>query len=267
MQEVSRFSELTLIEAVNVLRCLTQAKFDRVMLSLSMDSEITPGGGIGNGLESKANRLAKFAKENPGHQTLSGSNLADELVEQAAGLASPVHHGAFLRALARDGFTYTDEGEIRRTLPSEADLPQAESELCSLLDEFNLATVKGHLEQAISNHSKGNWAAANSQLRTCLEGLFDEIALRIEPSKADNLPSGENRRRLLADRQPPFLVEPLGEWSQDGKNFVNGVFKRLHPAGPHPGLSDEEDCTFRLHMVLIIARYFLRRAKGFVEAP
>ena len=266
MQELSRFSELTLIEAVNVFRALTQASFDKLMLRLSMDSEITPGYRIGNSVDSKANQLAKFAKENPAHQTPSGSNLMEEIVEQAARLAAPANDMAFLHALARDGFAITNEGVLRNTLPSEADLPQAESELASLLDEFNLTTVKGHLEQAISNHSQGNWAAANSQFRTFLEGLFDEIALRIEPTKAVNLPSGENRRQLLAASQPPFFVEQLGEWSQDGKNFVNGVFKRLHPAGPHPGLSDEEDCTFRFHMVLIVARYFLRRAKGFASA-
>ena len=43
---------------------------------------------------------------------------------------------------------------------------------------------------------------------------------------------------------------------------MEGVFKLLHPEGSHPGLSNEEDCTFRLHMVLIIARHFLQRAKS-----
>ena len=58
---------------------------------------------------------------------------------------------------------------------------------------------------------------------------------------------------------PPFISRELNEWSDDGKNFVNGTFKRVHPQGSHPGLSDEEDCTFRLHLVLLVARLFLRR--------
>jgi hypothetical protein len=58
---------------------------------------------------------------------------------------------------------------------------------------------------------------------------------------------------------PPFLSRDLNEWSDDGKNFINGVFKRLHPQGSHPGLSDEEDYTFRLHLVLLIPRLLLRR--------
>ena len=54
-------------------------------------------------------------------------------------------------------------------------------------------------------------------------------------------------------------------WSNDGKNLVNGVLKRLHPQGSHPGLSDEEDCTFRLHLVLVLARFFLRRLDAKVD--
>ena len=148
-----------------------------------------------------------------------------------------------------------------------ADLPEADNEVNVLLESLGFNTPKGHLEQAITNHSNGNWAAANSQLRTFLEALFDEIALAVDNGNASTVQTGESRRQFLAKTQPAFFVEPLGEWSNDGKNFVNGVFKRLHPSGSHPGLSDEEDCTFRLHLVLITARYFLRRAKQFTGTP
>ncbi|MBI3463554.1 MAG: hypothetical protein HY000_10925 [Planctomycetes bacterium] len=40
------------------------------------------------------------------------------------------------------------------------------------------------------------------------------------------------------------------------KNFINGVFNRLHPQGSHPGLLDEEDCTFWVHLVLLVVRFF-----------
>lgn len=33
----------------------------------------------------------------------------------------------------------------------------------------------------------------------------------------------------------------------------------LHTEGAHPGLSDEDHSTFRLHIVLVTARIFLRR--------
>jgi hypothetical protein len=34
---------------------------------------------------------------------------------------------------------------------------------------------------------------------------------------------------------------------------------RLHTEGSHPGLSDEDHSTFRLRVVLVMARTFLRR--------
>ena len=164
------------------------------------------------------------------------------------------------------GWVPTDRrGCHPETLPSEVDLPQAESELHTLLDMLGLTDVKGHLEQARENHSKGNWAAANSQLRSCFEALFDGIAVLIDSTKAGSLPTSHNRRQFLAGIDPPFFVKERGEWSDDGKDFVNGLFKRLHSGGSHAGLSDEEDSTFRLHMVMIATRYFLHRAKNFAS--
>jgi len=40
---------------------------------------------------------------------------------------------------------------------------------------------------------------------------------------------------------------------------MKSFFRRLHPQGAHPGLSAEEDSTFRLHLVLLVGRQLLRR--------
>ena len=260
MQRISNFSDLTLIEAVNLFRRLTQAQFDQQMLYLSLDSEIPPGYGIS--VENKANMLVKFAKENPFHQTASGKNVDEEIIARTAEVPRQYGRSALEWALARDGYTLLDNGSLMASFPAVADLPEANDELCSLLDEMNMPVAKGHLDQAIENHAVGNWAAANSQLRSFLEEVFNEISKRVEPSKASDKSSSDNRRTLLAKSDPPFLMESLGEWSGDGKNFVNGIFKRLNPEGSHPGLSGDEDCTFRLHMVLIVGRHYLRRAKS-----
>ena len=37
------------------------------------------------------------------------------------------------------------------------------------------------------------------------------------------------------------------------------VLRRLHPQGADPGLSDEDDSTVRLHLVLLVGRQLLRR--------
>ena len=118
-------------------------------------------------------------------------------------------------------------------------------------------TPLGHLDQAVEAHTRGDWAACNSQLRTFLESLFDDIARNIRPQEATQRQTSENRRALLAD--VGFLAVDRNEWTADGKNYINGLFKMLHTEGSHPGLSDEDHSTFRLHIILVTARTFLRR--------
>ena len=89
-----------------------------------------------------------------------------------------------------------------------------------------------------------------------MEGLLDEIAISKRPNEARGQTS-ENRRALLG--RIGFFSTERKEWTVDGKNYVNGLFKLLHTEGSHSGLSDEEQCTFRLHLVLVTARTFLRR--------
>ena len=123
---------------------------------------------------------------------------------------------------------------------------------------FGFAEPLGHLGQGIEAHARGDWAAANAQFRTFLEGLFDGIAFHKGADKSAQ-PSSENRRAFLA--KLGYLSETRNEWTQDGKNYINGLFKMLHTDGSHPGLSDEDHSTFRLHIVLVTARTFLRRLR------
>lgn len=206
----------------------------------------------------------------PAMRDYAGNLVADVVVEHAVkimpepgyGWSGPSgslpQHAGLLRALDQDGFKVVDNAIYRALLP-ELELPQAEDEIERLLRKFGLATLKGHLDQARDAHGRGEWASANGQLRAFYEGLFDDIARSLDPG-ASALPSSENRRARLA--QFGFLDEGLNEWSYDGKNFVNGLFKRLHPHGAHPGLSDQEDSTFRLHVVLLTARLMLARLEA-----
>ena len=89
-----------------------------------------------------------------------------------------------------------------------------------------------------------------------MEGLLDDIAGTLEPNEATGLTS-ENRRALLG--KIGFFSTERKEWTGDGKNYVNGLFKMLHTEGSHSGLSDVEHSTFRVHLVLVTARTFLRR--------
>ena len=220
MTAVPRFSLLTMIEAVELFKNRTQADMNELILRLDLEDYISTSLSLSK--QNKGNAIVEFAKKNPTHQTVSGSNLCDELVEHAAKLIDPTYaqtwsaspwHVTFVRALGRDGFVLNEEGKILKTLPDEADLPQIENELQTLLDQLNLITAKGHLEQAMENHAQGKWASANSQLRSCLEGLFDEIAILVDPDDAEGVQSGHNRRKLLANTDPPFFNTQLNEWS------------------------------------------------------
>jgi hypothetical protein len=150
--------------------------------------------------------------------------------------------------------------KLRSVLPESVPVAQEEDELRCLLSKYGFTTAQGHLDQAIAAHTRGDWASANSQLRSFIEALFDDIAQELSGGATEALKSSHARREWLAKCTPAFFESALNEWEINGKGgFVQGFWKRLHPDGSHPGLSDERDCTFRLHLVIIVAGYFLRR--------
>lgn len=218
-------------------------------------------------LKNRLSDLKQFVDRNPA-ATIDGEPLINVIVERAASFLphEPEHSWSpvapktpametFVHVLDMDGYVVTD-GMLRRTLPTDIGLPEAESELMQLMARYGLDTPKGHLQQALDAHARGNWAGANGQIRTFFDALLDEIAERVDPSAA-TLATGQPRRAKLASRG--FLSVSLNEWGDDGRGFINGLAKRLHPAGPHPGLSDEDDSTFRLHTVLLTTTLLLRR--------
>ena len=125
---------------------------------------------------------------------------------------------ALHRGLERDGFTVED-GTLRRILPEIVELPAADDEVHLLLDRFGLAVPGGHLDQGISAHVRGQWAAANAQFRTFIESLLDEIALRAPRPPGGYPPTGHARRQWLANITPPFFIADLNECSHDGRGF------------------------------------------------
>jgi len=188
-----------------------------------------------------------------------------EAVNLAEDSSARVRQRDLLRGLARDGYVvvwggWREPPKLRAALPDEVDLPAADDEVRGLLKHFAFTVPLRHLDVAIEAHTRGDWEAANAQLRTFLEGLFDEIARLIDPANAGQRHGGVNQRQMLAD-PIGFLAVDRKEWTADGRNYVEGLFKMLHTDGSHPGLSDEDHCTFRLHIVLVTARTFLRRLR------
>jgi hypothetical protein len=261
------FTRPTLIAAVELLEQNSQARFNQLVLRLGLEDEISSTTTLS--VAKKCDLLGRIVVQRGDTvlDTLDGHmTLAEAVIRQAAQLAQQdsTHplQTAFARGLARDGYVlvwsdYGRNASIRAALPGEIQLPETDDEVHQLLRSLAFATPLGHLEQAVEAHTRGDWAACNSQLRTFLESLFDDIARNVRPEEAAQRPTSENRRALLAELG--FLAADRNEWTQDGKNYINGLFKMLHTEGSHPGLSDEDHSTFRLHIVLVTARTFLRR--------
>lgn len=266
--KVHPFTRPTIIAAVEFLGAiLSQAKFDQLIVRLGFDSEIDLGPS-----KSVAAKSALFARAVTQRATLiidtvqGQMTLAEAAVRAAIDVAMPgsamPEQATFFRGLALDGYVVAwDEPTrvplLRAALPEAIDLPAADDEVHQLLKHFGFHVPLGHLDQAIAAHTRGDWAAANSQIRSFLEGLLDDISLRIDPQRGGQLPTSQNRRAMLAGKG--FLSKDRNEWSSDGKSYIGGLFKMLHTDGSHPGLSDDDHSTFRLHLGLVTGRTVLRR--------
>lgn len=245
----------------------TQASFDTMVLRLTLEDQIPEG--AGHSVIKKCGLVARAVLDRPNLvvHTLDGNvTLAEALVREAVELVRPSstwpEQTALLRGLVRDGYVLEEDENtrairMRAALPDEIALPEADDEVRGLLRQLDFQVPAGHLDQAIEAHTRGDWAAANAQLRTFFESLLEAIAFAFDHAAASLCANSENRRAMLASKG--FLAVDRNEWTQDGKNFINGLFKMLHTDGSHPGLSDEDHSTFRLHLVLVSARTFLRR--------
>jgi hypothetical protein len=263
-----RFSRRTVLAGIGLLEQLTQAKLSRYLLELG-PQYLQWVGSESLSLTKRLNNLMSVLDQLPDRLTDDGELLRENIVEMAVSLVpalepqfpwqdSPTlrpEEAAFVRALGLDGFVISG-GTLRREMPVELSLPEAESELIQLLKKHGLGVPHGHLNQALDAHGRDDWAAANGQIRTFIDSLLDEIAVKIDPTSV-TLKSGQARRAKLASLG--FLSKELNEWDDHGLGFMNGLVKRLHPQGAHPGLSDESDSTFRLHIVLLTARLLLVR--------
>ena len=67
-------------------------------------------------------------------------------------------------------------------------------------------------------------------------------------------------RDALCILKPPFLRADVKEWEPAGRNtFLHGLFGRLAEDGPHPGLSDPLEASFRLRLADAVGLDWLER--------
>lgn len=221
---------------------------------------------------------------NPEVMTPNGMMKLSQAIVEVATLAPPAHRAnetwdKFLAGLRFDGFDLVEvetqkksahpwetqqiEKRLRltRMLPKgipEADFREAENEINLLLNEFDFTTARGHLAQAISAFQRGEWSSANGELRNFFENHLNEIALALGYEGKD---CSKSKRDFLGAKG--FFISDYNEWNSNSNKhqFFQGLMSRMHPHGGHEGLSEEEDATFRLQIILVTARLILRRYK------
>lgn len=273
MSDQMPFTRRTLLAASDFFEeAGTSAKFDLMVQNLELDQLVPSGSEL-----SVAKKRVIFNKEllmriDQLILTREGQMTRGEaFIREAVRLMSPSPdryklQSLYERCLALDGFVVSwEEGEcgagsppwLRRGMPELVDLPAGDDQVHQVLQRYGFARSQGHLDQAIDAHTRGDWAAANAQIRTFMESLFLEIAGRVEPSDLVASQGLNNAFQALAKRE--FLSEPRAEWNQDGKGMLNGLLKMLNSEGSHKGLSDEDHSTFRLHLALVTARTVLNR--------
>lgn len=276
---MNEFSRMTVVGALEVIASFSSCtEMEVLALQWAIDEQFEIG--------SEAAFVAGVAKiavhEDPTVQTENGwVPLTRAVVEKA--IKAPAYRqdteswAKFAVGLRSDGFNVVFSevavpsssilgsaetkkvAKLVRMLPetiSGMEFSEVEDEIGTLLDRCDFQVAKGHLNQATSAFQRGEWSSANGELRKFYEGYLNDIAVALGYTGTGD---SKAKRDFLGQVQPPFLLEEYNEWSPNKTQFVQGLMNRLHPHGGHPGLSEEEDATFRLQISLITARLFLRR--------
>ncbi len=214
---------------------LSKAKKANIIFSILEAREIA-GPFTGNiQLDSVQYILEKYVRENSIPEQNEVNLCLDATEEQSQDINQLFidNNIRLVNSIKRDGFTIRNE-QIVPLLPEELINSNVENELIRLLNHFGFNTAKGHLEQAIENHSNGNWAGANGQFRTYLESLMIEICNNLIPARnCTNIGDAITWLSNPTILNPVLLHEHLNEVPKAGLKapYINGLWKRLHPTG------------------------------------
>ncbi|WP_456311511.1 hypothetical protein [Serratia proteamaculans] len=247
------FSNRTIQEIVKNIKFRTNIEFEDFLIHFGL-----PEGIGGDSIAKKENSLVNFLIKNKDIKGPENANLAIELIEciikkEPRGYFKNNNLENLNNALKKDGYQLSDSS-VRKVLPEEIPVAKTENRLVEILNKYGFSNAVGHYNQAIASHGRGDWAAANAQLRTFVEDFFNEVHLKIRAGSG----SATNQKRGELEKAKFFRAE-YNEYLHNGTGFIEGFWKRLHPEGSHPGLSEEADSTFRLHLVLVVIHYYAER--------
>lgn len=257
------FSRATIMDVMYILRDMkSHSELDAYAYRYGLENVA-----IGSNKDQRVLGIGRYLIENPNSPGLISDNLAYEILEDIINNAvSNEYHfdktnnefkqyPQLRRLLLKDGFVIKD-GELTRTFETDIDFNTNETLLDKYLRKYNLSVAQGHYNQANNSFNRGDWAACNGQLRSYVEELLNRLAENITDISPEN---SQAAKVALAKCDPPIFYKQLNEWLDNGQGFFETFWKRLHPEGSHPGLSDENDSIFRLNLVQITTLEILRR--------
>jgi hypothetical protein len=247
--EFGMFSKRSIIILVNTLNFKTKDQIERFSIELEMEDVIS-----GQYMKEKETSITKHLIADGNIKTQSGAPLLVDVIEYL--LRNRTHQTnttELENTLAKDGYELSDSS-VRKSLPSAIPLVQSENKLLDILNRRGLVVAVGHYEQAIAAHGRGDWAAANAQLRSFVEDFFNQCHILLSAGSGT---STQQRKEDLA--RTGFFSSSYNEFLNNGNGFVEGFWKRLHSEGSHPGLSESTDSSFRLHLVLLVLHHYAER--------
>lgn len=151
-------------------------------------------------------------------------------------------------ALENDGFKVVD-GKLISIM--DEDFETEENLLNKELKRLGFEDAITYLNQSYDNFISGNWEAANSSTRTTLEYITTEIARNISNIENENPNLNGHKavrgylRIKLFDEQEFSILTQFMHWCSSN--------------GPHPGMSDENECRLRRIFTIGLCQYYLEK--------
>lgn len=236
-----------LIKAIN--QGYTKAKIGTLLLEVNADRWDPKAG------PNKETRLqgALDAMRESGEEEASKSvlRLAATVLNEGAGDGPFSHEAGWFEplrgALAADGWEYdAEKHQLVSTVPGITVATETTT-LEKCLRALGNEEAAGHYRQALEAFGTGNWASANSQLRSLLESLLPSLA---------EIVAGKRPK----DVQGAIDILQANDFLVEGENSaLRGLWSLSQPRGSHPGLSSEPEARFRLMAVTAHCRFLLER--------
>jgi hypothetical protein len=222
MNNITKFSRQTLIEAISLLEEWDLAKIERLILKFGLEDTISY----------KQMNRPQIANSIGHHLIQNGhddqylfdfiEHIAGELKEPKGDIPAFMGNQLFSDpgdklkcSLLRDGYELED-GRLKARHPSAANFPYTENSLRESLDEKGFTHILSHLDNAIASHTAGDWKSVNREVNSFSVKLGEQLNITSNP---------------LYDALLQY-IEP------------NGVIS-------------EDECTFRFQIAVVMGSRFL----------